>query len=340
MRNEYALDHPISRALLDKSQRDKFYLERDDVQERTGIIVEVMSKYKYRFNACLEELNTRHAGLNVVRKINLPESDGEVDFTKLKYLAEKQAKSVHQLEEFYRNNPVPLYVLAGAMNKSMVETMNHVVAGSNLNLKCCVGSDEEKAKAVEALQSVKTIVVDSTAIVTLLFTDHYKDIGQLPVNFVTTEGVLSDLRKTGVLDCDPDAQAGTFSVDGFIPSSPEGVKKAQDALNNLITFIEENWHIESGTSIAVIEDKRREKLLQIFGRAGLEAIMCASQANHPLWTDDLITATFARNEFGCNRVWTQILFDYFTDRAMMPEDANRWLRQKSKMLVLNFGFSS
>ena len=122
-----------------------------------------------------------------------------------------------------------------------VETMNHIIWGTDLKLKCCLGSDDEQEEAIESLETAKTMVLDSTAIITMLYMDIYKDIDQLPIRLTTTEGVLNDIRNTEILKWDPNTEGGTYSVDGFISASPESTKKSQGKLLDLIKFIEKNF---------------------------------------------------------------------------------------------------
>jgi len=42
---------------------------------------------------------------------------------------------------------------------------------------------------------------------------------------------------------------------------------------------------------------------------------------HVLWTDDLVAAELARQEFACRRVWTQFVFTYFTAKGSIDATA-------------------
>ncbi|MDI6451883.1 tetratricopeptide repeat protein, partial [Anaerobaca lacustris] len=78
---EYGLDNALSQAMLGKTVGDKFYLVKDRIQERTATIKDVMSKYKYRFNASLRELSTRFSHTGFVREIVVAMNDGEFDIS-------------------------------------------------------------------------------------------------------------------------------------------------------------------------------------------------------------------------------------------------------------------
>lgn len=319
-RKEFAPSNHISQAMIGKKAGNTFYFEKDEVQERTATIEEVMSKYKYRFNVCFEELNTTFPQPKTVRKIIVTNAKGEYDFSALERMAQEMAETGQKLEDLYKNNPCPLYFIVNLSHASMIKTMDTIISGTDVRLKCCLGTDDEQTEAIQSLTTVKTIVLDSTALITLLFADIYKHIDKIPIKFATTEGVLNDLKRTEILKFDPTTEGGTFSVDGFMPISQADVKKTQKTIHDFIEFIKENFHVESGLVVATLEKDRRDRLLQIFGHDGLESIILSAQADHVLWTDDLPTAFIAKGEFGCQRVWTQIVFQHFAELGNLSKD--------------------
>jgi len=319
--HEYGLGDALSQRMLGKKAGDNFYLVKDEIQERTATIKEVMSKYKYRFNVSFRELGTRFSHTGVVREVVVERGEGQFDFSALERMAMRRAQSVQRLNEIYRANLCPLYIFASAGGRSMVESMQYVIAETDLPLRCCLGSDEEQDEAEHALQDTEAIVVDSSALVTLLLTDSYASIAESPFKLMITEGVINDLGNAAILQSDPHSLAGSFSVDGFVPTSPEAVLKARGALQDLIDLIRSNFVIQSGAPIVTLDSHRRGRLLQIFGQAGLESVLVAAQPGRILWTDDLATAVFARDEFGCRRIWSQFLFEYFAQRAVIRPEA-------------------
>ena len=62
IRKEFSPEHPYSKEMLGKRQGESFYLERGGLQKRTAIIKQLVSKYVYRFNECLNEFENRFPG--------------------------------------------------------------------------------------------------------------------------------------------------------------------------------------------------------------------------------------------------------------------------------------
>ena len=318
--HEYGRDNPVSQAMLGKKVSEKFYIVRDDIQERTATVKDVMSKYKYRFNDSLRELSTRFSHTGFVREITVTRDEDRFDFSALERMAEKRAKSVKKMEEVYRDNLCPIYLFSIAGGRSVIETVEHVIGGTNLSLRCCLGSDEEQEEAVRSFNAAKAVVLDCTSLVTLLLTESYPALDKLPFEFLVTEGTLNELRSTPYMHGDPHTQAGSFSTNGFVPTSAESIMKARSALQALIDLISARCQVQSGAVVASLKGEEREKLLKLFGEGALESMVLASQSESVLWTDDMATAALAKGQFGCRRVWSQFVFEYSANKGTLPHD--------------------
>jgi hypothetical protein len=59
--------------------------------------------------------------------------------------------------------------------------------------------------------------------------------------------------------------------------------------------------------LSTLDPATREPLEKMFGQYGAEAIVLATNPDSVLWTDDLIQAEMAKNEFGVKRAWTELV---------------------------------
>lgn len=318
--NEFAPGHPLSKAIEGKRCNESFYLRKDSLQDRTATIKRIVSKYVYRFNDCLEHFETIFPHEKAIQKFIAIDKTDKLDTGPLDRLAKQDAEYVERLEDIYENIVCPLFLLAQKKGRSLLEAMNYVAAKPGLRLKCCRGTDEEEKVANQAIQKATAIIADSSAIITLLFTRTYEKIREFTIPIIVSQGTINELRGAEALQGDPDSWAGSYSSDGFVRVSPEQVVEAREKLEKLIEFVEGNCTIESGLVVAELESGRREQLIQLFGRAGLEAMTLAAQEGRVLWTDDLATAELARTELGCKRVWTQFVFNHFADEGVVERE--------------------
>jgi len=310
-RNEFPIDHPISKEMLGEKRGDRFYLVKDGIQERTATIKNVFSKYVYRFNDCLEEFENRFPGTHAIKRMIIKEEGGRPDLSPLHRLVDKDAEFVQKIEEIYNEHLIPIYTVANLKGRRIVEAIQHIISTPNIRFKCCTGTDEEMEIAKRALQESENIVIDATALGTIFLMKAYETLLKIPRRLIVSQGTIDDFRQFLRTYDNPKSLGGTYSKDGLIPWSPENIEKIRKSLQELIDLIEKHCIVESGLIIGGLEVSRRSQLVQIFGQLGVESIMLATKAGHSLWTDDLATAEVSRMEFGCQRVWTQQIVKYF-----------------------------
>lgn len=333
-RNEYSLDHPISQAMLGKRCGDSFYLREDGIQDRTATIQAIHSKYIYRYSECFENFESKFPSNRVIRKYIAIDKTGKFDITPFEKLAQQDAEYVKRLEEVYSTQLFPIYCMAQKKGRSIVEAMNYVAASPSLKIKCCVGNNQEESEAEKWMSNAKEIVLDASAIVTLMFTSSYEHIIKLPYVFIVSQGTISVFRQVESLHGDPESMVGSYSVDGFHPITPDDVMKARENLKKIINFIETNCAIIDGLVVAELEKERRDVLIKILGRDCLESILLATQVDRILWTDDLATAVLAQNEFGCYRIWTQFFFNHLLEKGLLDNK----IVQDIAVLLMQMGY--
>ena len=319
-RNEFPIDHPISKEMLGKKEDERFYLVKDGIQERTATIKNVISKYVYRFNYCLEEFENRFPGSQAIKRMIIKEEGGKPDLSPLHRLVEKDAEYVQKIEELYTKQLVPIYTVANLKGRHVLEAMQHIIYTPNLRLKCCKGTDEELVIAEHALRESEKLVIDATALCTMFIMKINETLLKVPRRLIVSQGTIDDFRQLLKTYDKPKILAGTYSKNGFIPWSPENIEEIRKSLQELIDLIEKHCIVESGLIIGELEVSRRNQLVQIFGQLGVESMMLSARVGHSLWTDDLATAELARMELGCQRVWTQQVVGYFCGEGMLKDD--------------------
>jgi tetratricopeptide (TPR) repeat protein len=319
-RNEFPIDHPISKEMLGKKRGERFYLIKDGIQERTATIKNVVSKYVYRFNDCLEEFENRFPGAQAIKRMIIKEEGGKPDLSPLHRLIEKDSEFIQKIEEVYSKNLIPIYTVANLKGRRIVEAIQFIILSPKIRFKCCKGTDEEMEIAERSLRESENIVIDATALGTIFLMKSYEMLIKIPRRLVVSQGTIDDFRQLLRTYDNPKSLGGTYSKNGFIPWSPETIEEIRKSLQELIDLIEKHCIVESGLIIGELEASRRNQLVQIFGQLGVESMMLAARAGHTLWTDDLATAELSRMEFGVQRVWTQQIVEYFCVEGKFDPD--------------------
>jgi len=319
-RNEFPPDHPYSKEMLGKKKGEHFYLVIDEIQERTATIKELLSKYVYRFNYCINEFENKFPGAQAIKRMIIKEEGGKPDLSPLQRLVEKDAEYVQKIEELYTKQLIPIYTVANLKGRHVLEAIQHIISSPSLRLKCCKGTDEEMEIAESALRESQNIVIDVTALCTIFLMKSYKTLIKIPRRMIVSQGTIDDFRQLLHTYDKPQSMAGTYTKNGFIPWSPENIEEIRRSLQELIDLIEKYCIVESGLIIGGLEVSRRSQLVQIFGQLGVESMMLSARTGHTLWTDDLATAELGRLEFGSQRVWTQKVIEYFCAEGKLAPD--------------------
>ena len=319
-RNEFPPDHPISKEMLGKKRGECFHLVKDGFQERTAIIKNVVSKYIYRFTDCLNEFESRFPGAQAIKRVIIKKEGGKPDLSALNRLVAKDAEFVQKIEEMYNKHLIPIYTVANLKSRHVVEAIQYIISTPSIRFKCCKGTDEEMEIAEHALRESQNIVIDATALGTIFLMKSCETLTKIPRRLIVSQGTIDDFK--GLLHTydKPQSMAGAYTKNGFIPWSPENIEEIRRNLQELIDLVEKHCIVESGLIIGELETSRRSQLVQIFGQSGVESMMLAARAGHTLWTDDLATAELSQKEFGCQRVWTQQIVEYFCAEGKLDPD--------------------
>jgi hypothetical protein len=106
---------------------------------------------------------------------------------------------------------------------------------------------------------------------------------------------------------------GTISYENggprFTHETAEQKTARQDQDKVFLDRVKKSVEVVPVIELATLEPARREPLEKMFGQYGAESIMLASISDSVLWTDDLIQAQMAANEFGVKRAWTQLVVE-------------------------------
>ncbi|MCE5227414.1 MAG: hypothetical protein LLG05_16345 [Porphyromonadaceae bacterium] len=112
-RDEFPVDHPISKEMLGKKLGERFYLVNDGIQERTATIKHVFNKYVYRFQDCLNKFENRFPGTQAIKRMIIKEEGGKIDFSPIQRLAEMDAERVCSasiIKSLWRQLFLPLHL--------------------------------------------------------------------------------------------------------------------------------------------------------------------------------------------------------------------------------------
>jgi tetratricopeptide (TPR) repeat protein len=313
-RDEYSKEHCVSIKIVGKKKGDFFYLVKDDLQERKARILEISSKYLYRVQKCLEEFLKKFPGSKELCSFPGFKPDGTVNLEPMQKLAQRDEKSIEQIMEMYDSQLIPIYWLAKHKGVSEFVVMNYYGSRSKLKIKTCFGMADEWNYSVAVANNSKKLVLDITALVTLLFMDN--DFWtKIDRELIISEGTYNRLRNIEAAQDDYVNEGSLASCNkgqlSFVSKDLQQAQAEQDRVKRFIVQVSKHCCVESGVILTQIPADKRKIYMDTIGQSNAETLVLASQGNNVLWTDDLALACLAITEFNCKRTWSQVIINLF-----------------------------
>ncbi len=311
--SEYGAASPMLKVLRGRRPGDKFQLPEGRFSRRNGTIKRLISKYAYRYQDCLYRWEARFGGLAEIEMMQgsgaavvsgeIPDAPDELqpDSSAMAAGGSSREETLEKAAKTYASAALPIYSYARTIGAGDLDAVFTLASRPDSILKCCEGSQAELDGALSAYGRASSVVLDLSAIATLCLLGRLNLLRTWPRRFVIAPATLDALERIQFDDARPGLPAG-FSA---LLDSLEPAPKPEQQLRALPDAIRSVCAVGDGTVTATVPAERREKLIRQFGLHGAQSIVLAATPGHVLWTDDLVIAALARNEFGVRRIWTQ-----------------------------------
>ena len=344
---ELSPDHHLCEAMKGKKAGDTFTLA-SGIVDRIGEIREIRNKYVYRYQDCLEQWQVRFPGLMDVQVLpglgkNAGSGEPEPDISTLLDIVDKRHEEVLKFEQIYKENPLPLHVFGERFGSNAFEAVLNLAGSPSGLVKCCEGSMEENRRVSGVFESRSTVVLDMSAISSLFLLDELDILKNWPVDLVVSANTVAELRRM-IADKIPHhsresqvllkADSGHASWERSSKEKMASIEK----LRNLVHILETACEVRPCVVLAELEPKKRDILIQAFGRYGAETILLACMPEAVLWTDDLVQAKLAGTEYGVSHVWTQFVIEKCAESNIVRPEV--FLEASAKLLGYGYSFTA
>ncbi len=336
---EYGLDHPIARSMMGKRVNESFVLRSNQFQETTATILDIQSKYIYRFNDCFFKMDERFPEKAPIFKVALKKTEHDaLDLTPLLQSVDQKHDSVQSALETYRENLLPFHQLGVVIGCSVFDLVRILASIEDAPVRCCQGNQQEYADTLSSLRTAKTLVLDESALATLFLLHDYQYLFEVPFECIVSEGTLQSISDVLFLRMQSDRNTGFLTkIDGkyvFIRHTKEELEERRRLLETFLSVIKKACTIKPGTALASFSKPDREQLIDLFGQAAAESVALAKANGSVLWTDDLTVGGVAATMQGVKRTWTQALTLWLADQGYVPNDC--YLLTSTKLLKYGY----
>jgi hypothetical protein len=341
--DEIGPDHFIAQQVKDKRAGDHFVIAQSSVITKRGKILQVLSKYVYRVQDCGENWLRRfpdHPDVQPVRVVRQSDRGEEFDFTEFFQSFDRILASHHAALDAYRSTALPIHVIAAVLGRNDFEQIIRIATDDSMALRCCAGNAEERTAAMSALKNASVLVLDLTAICTLLLLEALDELPSLGIPMLVSQQTFSEFRFLVEEYAKEGGRTGLGRVGEryqMVEMMPDAVKAQHDVLGTALAKVEQYCKVVACTALAEVPANRREQLISALGEHGAQSIALASASGHVLWTDDQMVGVVAAHEFGVRRVWTQLVMQERSESGVVQ--AAVFLESTAKMLGWRYYFT-
>jgi tetratricopeptide (TPR) repeat protein len=340
--NELAPDSPLRPRLLGKKVGDEVVLSEGAGIRRTATVRDIVPKTVFRIRDVWDRWQYRFPDRQEMWMVKVKSDDDTFDFSSILELAREQQRRSREAEALYASQPIPVYLFGQALGKNEIHALGHIAASDGVTLRCCLGTADEYADATAALGAAAEIVLDITALTTLLMLDEISVLETLGKSAVVTHSTISavralvedargKLRSPGSLSANEDGPS-------LVRTTPEGRLATVQALERALKIVEERCQVVGAPGLAALDKEERAMFERGIGSSILESAIVGSTARRVLWTDDGVSAELVRQKFGTKRVWTQGVFRCLNDQGVLAND--RYATVTARLLGWEYMFTS
>lgn len=318
-RKERNSTHPLYQEVMGKAIGNKVTEVKNPYDSRIGEIIDIRSKYVYAFQDTLTNFERDFPGIEGFYSMKF-------DKDKVFRLLDSSHDTQQQAETLYKGQGMPLGLFSKLIGKDILDVWSVRTVRSDLGIKCCIGSTEERNKALSILADRPKLIVDIPSLMTLFSIDA-RDIvihvfGKLGIAQSTIDTINEIIELKSVFQSD-----GTMSLakhgNEYVRQefSPEQVGNYINYLNNILGWIKENCEIMPVGAKLNIRLDEIKMLDESIGASSIDTVLIAGEEGNILYSDDLYLRSIAKNDFGIDGTWTQaILMDCLNAEALSKEE--------------------
>lgn len=342
--NEIAADAPLARLLIGRRVGEQVSLSEGPGIGRAATIREVVKKTVFRVRDVSEQWQYRFPDHQEMWMVRVPETkEGDPpDFSALFEMAREGQRLRKEAELLYANRELPIFLFSVALRESDVFAQGHIAGSDDLVLRCCLGTADEYRVAGEAWLAAAEVVLDITALTTLMLLDALSLLDSLGKKILVTPATLAAVRGVAENARSHSQSVGTMGADESGPrlyvNTPEAAGGSIAAAEKALRFVEERCEVVGSQRLAELDPDRRKLFEQAVGLSTLETGAVAALAGRVMWTDDGVAAQLLQADFGTKRVWTQSVLRSLTEQGVIPAD--NYVDASAKLLGWKYMFTS
>jgi tetratricopeptide (TPR) repeat protein len=306
----------------------------DGLQPRRVELVRVVHKYTHRWQQCMDEYQLRFPHRNEVQSLRLGNDDQpfEEQFAPLLRAADRRAERVTDVLGVYKESPLTLFALCEGLGVDSISGQIGLARDPEIRVRACLNDAEAHKRKVAHISAASTVVLDASAIGTILLLGLADSIASWRWTLSTTYST-RDLIEDFVRRHTDNRARGVFGRSGDRYVFETGPNDSWIALAASASKLREICTPLPVAELAKMEPPDRERLVSLHGLAGAESIVASTVEGRVLWSDDA-TMVFTSERHGGAAAGVQAILQAAHERDHLA--ASRLHELTAQLLVLRY----
>jgi len=316
-RDEISVSHPLAQRLLGHRAGDEIITYEGPITTHTHRILWTRHKYAHAAVQIMTAYNTRFPEGRAFIAVEVDPTDPAGQLDRLLREFDRTAHVERVLEE-YREQRLPLCALPGFLGGTALDVWRKLARGARVPMPVCDGSAQERAAAIEALNSDRRVLIDPVTLLSLHVLGHADLLCKLQSPPCITQSAL-DLF-------DQQIAMSRTHADGYIQVIEEAGQKyriditAEDVAaeirewQRVRTWAEQNCEVVTAIPQSDLSPNVAEALQERLGQAHYDALLAVQGGRYVLFCDDHWLRRVAAHSFAASGVWTQAFLMWAEDR--------------------------
>ena len=340
----YKPNHEFSKALIGRKTGDTVTFGNSETfgSPKQYQVIEIMSKYIYKYRKIGEEAERKFASNTFLTNISIPKNANAQ--TILKTLQENlpkmstQQKNLDELLQYYQNGQLTIGVMAQALRKHPIDIMTHLIHSSKDKFISSVPAWENPNKIQEILDHKTDILIDLSSLIMIHELGINKHIEESKFNLYICQSTLDSLQKyieeKALHSQDDQLMLGRDDKGELKPHSipAQTIKQNLIFWNKVKTWAKEHCKIKPISTDVILSRQKIQESERALGKESFDSVL-ATDTNMIFLCEDAILRKLTEKGFSKSGVRVFDLVEYFERQAIINN--TQAVKFKAQLVKLN-----
>lgn len=312
-RGEINSKHTLYKLFLGKKVGNVVEVPRNGFPPEKLEVVEIKNKYVHALHETLNNFGIMFPSSSALKGF-VTTGEAKEDIKNILDQVAKQSEYQNSIIKYYKEGKMTIGGLAELSGKDPLKTWGGMISKPDVGIRSSLGTKEERMFSLRAIHKNPRpkLIIDVISLLTIHGIEMADIVSRVYGKFGISRSSIDLLRESV-------EEKKSFESKGFMSIFKEGdqfyreemtkeeVKKNTAYMEEVLQWSEKNCDIIPSEAALHLDKDRLDLLRRVLGRSFADSLLISSEGNRMLFSEDERLRTIAKNEFGIDGIWTQLL---------------------------------